>query len=202
MPKIKICGLSRHCDIEAVNAQNPDYIGFVFAKSRRQVTPEQAAALRKNLNPNIIPVGVFINEPPENILSLIQKGTIQMVQLHGTEDEEYIKKLKSVTDAPIIKAIPVQNPGGVQKWENTAADYLLLDNKTGGSGQNFNWDLIGKTTKPFFLAGGLNIDNIEKAIAAAAPYAVDISSGVETDGLKDPIKISEIIKKIKSRRTK
>jgi len=196
--KIKICGLTRPQDIDALNANKPDYIGFVFAESRRKVTPAQAAGLRKLLSPDIIPVGVFVDEAQENILALLRDGIIDVIQLHGSEDEEYIQKLKHLTDKTIIKAISVQNRGDVQKWSGTAADYLLLDHKGGGTGENFNWDLIGEIDKSYFLAGGLNAQNITEAILKTAPFAVDVSSGVETDGVKDPAKIKEFIRRVRN----
>jgi phosphoribosylanthranilate isomerase len=199
--KIKICGLSRPADIEAVNAAKPDYIGFVFTESKREVTPEQALSLRKLLSPGIIPVGVFVDEPVINIFSLVRGGVIDVIQLHGSEsieNEEYIRKLKLLTDTPVIKAVSVQSRGDVQKRSGTAADYLLLDNKGGGTGEPFDWDLIGKTDKPYFLAGGLSAENIAGAIAKTMPYAVDASSGVETNGVKDPEKIKEFIRRVRN----
>ena len=133
MVKVKICGLTRQSDIEAVNAVNPEYIGFVFVVSRRKVSHAQAFELRKSLFPGIIPVGVFVDETAQNILSLVRNGVIEAIQLHGSEDESYIERLKLLTDVPVIKAIAVQNKGDVQKWERTAADYLLLDNKDNGT---------------------------------------------------------------------
>ena len=198
MVKIKICGLSRLCDIEAVNESKPEYMGFVFAESRRQVTPGHAEELRAKLSPDITPVGVFVNEAIENVLRLIQNGIIDAIQLHGAEDEEYIKKLKESTNKPVIKAVSVERVGDVQKWIQTSADYLLLDNKNGGTGQAFDWHLIGELKKPFFLAGGLNSQNIKSAILTTSPFAVDISSGVETDGVKDKEKISSIIRRIRN----
>ena len=197
-PKIKICGLTRTCDIEAVNAAKPEYIGFVFAESRRRVTPEQAADLRRGLSDGIIPVGVFLYEKAAFIAELVKNGTIGMIQLHGNEDDEYIKSLKQLTDAPVIKAVPVQKAGDVQKYDLSSADYLLLDNKTGGTGHAFDWGLIGKSAKPYFLAGGLNIDNVAAAINQTAPFAVDVSSGVETNGLKDFVKINDFVGRVRS----
>ena len=197
MPKIKICGLTSPDDITAVNTHKPDYIGFVFAKSRRQITPTQAHALRTALHPSITPVGVFVNAPPELILSIIYSGTIEIIQLHGQEPESYIQHLRQSTKCPIIKAISVQNPGDVQKWENTSADYLLLDHMGGGTGATFNWDLIGKTQKPYFLAGGLTPQNIANAITKTTPYALDVSSGVEQGGKKCPTKIQNFIRVIR-----
>ena len=184
--KIKICGLTRLCDIKAVNEYKPNYIGFVFAESKRRVTPEQAAALRERLNHGIIPVGVFVNEEPQIILDLVQKKTIEMIQLHGDESEEYISKIKSLTGKPVIKA-----------GYSEAADYLLFDSPEPGSGKTFNWDTIGKVKKPFFLAGGLNIENVAEAILTLNPFAVDVSSGVETNGIKDPEKIKEFIRRVR-----
>ena len=195
--KVKICGLTRPCDIESVNIEKPDYIGFVFAESRRKVTPAQAKELRSKLATGIIPVGVFVDETTRNILSLVQNNVIEMVQLHGAESEEYITRLKELTTAPIIKAISVRHAGDVQKWALTAADYLLLDNKGGGTGQAFDWSLIGETTKPYFLAGGLDVNNIATAINQTTPFAVDVSSGVETDGYKNPAKIKEFIGRVR-----
>ncbi|MCL2884899.1 MAG: phosphoribosylanthranilate isomerase, partial [Oscillospiraceae bacterium] len=164
MTKIKICGLSRPADIDCVNELCPDYIGFVFAgSSRRHVTSEQAQALRARLCAGITPVGVFVNEPMENILALINSKTIDAVQLHGDEDKDYIVKLKSLTDVPIIKAVPVRRAGDVQHWQTSAADYLLLDAPGGGTGQGFDWDAVGSTNKPFFLAGGLSPQNVTSA---------------------------------------
>jgi phosphoribosylanthranilate isomerase len=192
--KIKICGLTRIEDIEAVNVAKPDYVGFVFAESRRKVSPAQANVLRGALRPEIIPVGVFVNETIENILLLVRENIIQAVQLHGAEDGNYIKELKSKTNIPIIKAVSVQKEGDAQAWENCAADFLLLDHKSGGTGETFNWNLIGKVTKPFFLAGGLSSENIADAIQMVKPFAVDTSSGVETSpGIKCAEKIRDFI---------
>ena len=198
MVKVKICGLTRPCDIETVNIEKPDYIGFVFADSRRKVSPGQAMTLRKGLRPEITPVGVFVDEAMENIIALMRNGIIGAVQLHGSEDEAYIEKLKSRTDKPIIKAIAVEQKGDLHKWDSTAADYLLLDNKTGGSGRAFDWALIGETVKPFFLAGGLNIENVAEAMHRAKPFAVDVSSGVEADGTKDSEKIINFIRMVRN----
>ena len=196
MTKTKICGLTRLCDIDAVNAVKLDYVGFVFAESRRKVTTEQAAKLKQLLRPSISVVGVFVDEPAPSILSLVNSGVIDVIQLHGSENEEYIFELKQLTNKPVIKAISVQSKGDVQKWSETAADFLLLDHKSGGTGHSFDWDLIGKVDGPFFLAGGLNAENVTKAIKKTTPFAVDVSSGVETNGVKNPIKIKEFIKAV------
>lgn len=197
-PLIKICGLLRQCDIDAVNIAKPEYIGFVFANSRLKISASRAYELRKKLSPDIISVGVFVNETVEKIVSFVCGGIINMVQLHGDETEDYIKTLKLSINKPVIKAISVTKAGDVQKWSDTCADYILFDNKSGATGTTFDWDLIGDVRRKFFLAGGLNIENIKSAIIKANPFAVDISSGVETDGLKDGEKIISIIRRIRN----
>jgi phosphoribosylanthranilate isomerase len=198
MTKIKICGLSKPCDIDFVNDAQPDYIGFVFAKSKRQVTPEQAKLLRKSLNKNITVVGVFVNEPLEHVASMLEEGIIDIPQLHGQEDEAYIKKLKAIVNAPVIKAVKVVDRGDITWAEECSADYLLLDNGPGGTGQRFDWSLIEAVNKPFFLAGGINCDNVKEAIGRVNPFAVDTSSGVETEGKKDKSKIMEFVRRAKN----
>ncbi len=201
MIKIKLCGLTRLQDIDIVNEVLPDYIGFVFAESRRKVCVEQAFNMKKCLNSSIKAVGVFVNAPSEDILSLCQNGIIDLVQLHGDEDAGYIEELKRNVSQPIIKAVRVQSPEIVLKAELLPCDYLLLDayqkNAYGGTGTSFDYTLIPALQKPFFLAGGLNAGNIKKA-ALLNPYCLDISSGVETDGNKDAAKIREIIGIIRS----
>ena len=199
MAKIKICGLSRPYDIYAVNDEKPEYAGFVFSKSRRNVTPQQAFELRNKLAPGIIPVGVFTDEKIGNIISLAQRGIFDVIQLHGSENEEYILRLKAFTDKPVIKAVAVLEEGDAQKWAETSADYLLLDGESGGKGKRFDWNLIGVVNKPFFLAGGLGVENIETALEKVKPFAVDVSSGVETDGFKDHAKIREFIRTVRNR---
>jgi len=189
--KIKICGLSRLCDIDYVNETKPDYIGFVFAeKSKRKINFETALLLRKNLNSDIIPVGVFVDEKIETICEIIKAGIIDIIQLHGSESDGYIKNIKELTNKPVIKS--AANLNGMRK----NADYILFDSIGGGTGKSFDWDILDKSkiNKPFFLAGGLNINNIKRAINQIKPFAVDISSGVETDGVKDKQKILDIIK--------
>lgn len=196
--KIKICGLFRDCDIDFVNEALPDFIGFVFAKSRRQVNTEWAAAVRPKLRPEITPVGVFVNEPAVNVAKLLIDDTITIAQLHGQENEAYIQELKSLTNKPLIKAVRVRSRQDITDAEHSAADFLLLDNGPGGTGESFDWKLAGEVQKPFFLAGGLKAENIAQAIAATNPYAVDLSSGVETDGRKDRAKIYEIVRRMRN----
>lgn len=197
MTKIKICGLQSDNDIAYVNELKPDYIGFVFMQGRRRyVSPERAASMRKMLDPSIQSVGVFVNEPVENVISLLQSGTIQIAQLHGQEDEAYVRTLKSFSDHPVIKAFIIRSGEDMQRALSFPSDYLLLDNGL-GTGETFNWSLIPEIDRPFFLAGGLTPDNVCEAIAKAHPYGVDTSSGVETDSHKDYQKIKAFINAVR-----
>lgn len=202
MTKVKICGLSRFVDVDMVNETLPDYIGFVFAKSRRQIDEETAAQLKSKLNRNIQAVGVFVNEDKARIIRLCKAGTIDIVQLHGDEDEGYSKELRVEISNPIIKAVRVRNRKDIERAESFPCDYLLFDtykeSQYGGSGETFDWTMITKVNKPYFLAGGLQSDNVIQAINQAHPYCLDVSSGVETDGWKDNKKIIEIVTKIRS----
>lgn len=192
MTKMKFCGLTRPCDMEAVNEIKPEYIGFVFAKkSKRYVTPQKAMELKKLLSPEILAVGVFVGEEPEVIARLLENGTIDIAQLHGSEDEEYICRLKAMTDKPIIKAIQVTDEStyAETKLPSCSVDYLLLDSGA-GTGTTFDWNKIEKLCKPYFLAGGLSPDNVGEAIELLHPYAVDVSSGIEEDGVKSKEKMA------------
>lgn len=199
MAKIKLCGLSRPEDIAAVNELLPDFIGFVFfPKSIRNVSPEQAWELKQLLDPSIQAVGVFVNEPQENIVSYLEKGIIDVAQLHGKEDEAYIAKLRTMTDKPIIQAFRIDTEENVKRAEKSSADFILLDSGAGGTGTVFDWSLIKNISRPFFLAGGLGIENVGSAIQNLAPYAVDISSGIETDGKKDRNKMIQFVQNIRN----
>lgn len=185
MTKIKICGLRREQDICYANELMPDYIGFVFLKGKmRYVTFEEAAHLRSLLDPAILAVGVFVNEPAENVIRLLQAGTIQIAQLHGQEDEAYAEELRRAGDHCIIRAFAVRSSEDIHRAFAFPADYPLLDNGK-GTGETFDWSLFQEQEKPFFLAGGLSPENVKEAIECFHPYAVDVSSGVETDGFKD-----------------
>lgn len=199
MLKIKICGLRRLEDIEMANKYMPDFIGFVFADSKRKVTHNQAYELKEKLNPEIVSVGVFVDARPEEILELFGEGIIDMAQLHGSESEDYILDLKQRTDGElkIINAIEMTNETDLFAYDNSNADYLLLDSGK-GSGKTFDWQLIRKDLKKdFFLAGGLDSSNVKEAIRQFNPYAVDLSSSLEVDGFKDENKIKEIMEAIK-----
>ena len=198
MVKIKICGLRRLEDIEIVNKYKPDYIGFVFADSKRKVSHEQASKMKDYLSSDIISVGVFVNADCEEILKLYHEGIIDMAQLHGDENEEYINYLKEKTnnELKIIKAIEMSHDNDLFNYDDSQADFLLLDSGK-GSGKTFDWSLIRKDLKKeFFLAGGINSENAVQAIDEFSPYAIDLSSSLEVDGYKDEKKVKEIMEVI------
>lgn len=193
MTRIKLCGLSCLCDIETANKLKPDYIGFVFApQSRRYITPEQAAEMKRLLDPGICAVGVFTDETPEGAAELLNRGVIDMAQLHGNEDEAYIRKLRKLTDRPMIRAFQIKNGKDAAEAEQSQADYILLDSGA-GTGTAFNWDLIKNIKRSYFLAGGLDAENVPYGIKALRPFAVDVSSGIETDGKKDYGKMAAFV---------
>ncbi len=192
MIKIKFCGLKRIEDIEAANIIKPDYIGFVFAKkSKRYVDFETAAKLKEALNPNIKAVGVFVDEEPETIAKLYTEGIIRIAQLHGSEDEAYIKKLRSLADLKLIKAFGVSSKEDILRAEESSADLILVDGKSPGSGNSFDWRLLEDIKRPYILAGGLNRKTLEEALEKLNPYGVDVSSGIEREGFKDAAKMKE-----------
>lgn len=192
--KIKLCGLTRSCDIEAVNELQPDYIGFVFAKkSRRYVSPEKAEELKAMLAPGIQAVGVFVNEEPEQIVSLLEAGTIDVAQLHGQEGEREIRRLRELTDHPLIQAFRIDTEQDVERANASTADYVLLDSGAGGTGTVFDWDLLQSIRRPYFLAGGLDTENLGTIKAKLNPYGIDVSSGIETDGYKDKEKMTAFV---------
>lgn len=193
MTKIKICGLTRECDITAVNMLLPEYIGFVFAqKSKRYISPEKALNLRKSLDKRIIPVGVFVNDDIGSVARLVNNHTIDIVQLHGNETDDYIKVLRDKVYCKIIKAFKITGYGDIEKANDSIADYVLLDSG-GGTGKTFDHSLISKINRPYFLAGGVSIDNVKKLINLYNPYAVDVSSSLETDGFKDNEKMKNFV---------
>ncbi len=199
--KIKICGLRRKEDIAIVNETEPDYIGFVFANSKREVSEETAAELAGLLKPQIRKVGVFVDAPPERVIRLLQKGVIDLAQLHGSESEADVRRIRMATGKEVIRT-RILNPKDALDSIDTEADYLLFDSGK-GSGKVLNWqELAGgtKVTKPYFLAGGLNTENVTQALTQLrenVPYAVDVSSGVETDGYKDVAKVRTFIEKVR-----
>ncbi|WP_349946506.1 phosphoribosylanthranilate isomerase [Lacrimispora sp. BS-2] len=200
---IKICGLTRREDILAVNALKPDYAGFVFAPGKRRLTGPEAKMLKELMLPEIPAVGVFVNSPIEDILSLAESGTIDLIQLHGNEDRDYMMELKSrlAPGLPVIKAIRVRQAEDMKEAEDLPADFLLFDAYTkglyGGSGKTFDWSMVPDIKKPWFLAGGIDASNIKQAMKTKA-FCLDLSSSVETEGKKDPGKIKEIIQIVRS----
>lgn len=188
MAKIKICGLKRLEDIKYANELVPDFVGFILSDGfKRSIKPQQAVHLKAKLSDNIKAVGVFVDEPAEAIDCFLRQGVIDIVQLHGGETPEFCSKI----NAPVIKMLKPTDFDKISQYE-PYVDYFLFDSGT-GTGKTFDWSKIPKTQKPFFLAGGLNKENIPLAIKTVNPYAVDLSSCVETDGCKDYIKMKEVM---------
>ena len=197
MTKIKFCGLTRKCDIEAVNELGPEYIGFVFwPRSKRVVTREQASELKAMLDPSIKAVGVFVDEDIEVVKSLLNDDIIDIAQLHGSEDGTYINDLKMSTGKPVIKAFKIRSEDDGRQAEESPADMVLLDSGM-GTGKTFNWEIIKGVKRPFFLAGGLAPDNAAEAIRELHPYALDVSSGIETEGIKDIKKMADFYEAVR-----
>ena len=192
MTKVKICGLSNKEAVETAVSAGADYIGFVFAPSKRQVTLEEAAELAKLIPVNVKKVGVFVSPSRVQLLEAIEKVGLDLVQVHGQVGDDLLEDLPCAS----IQAVQVDENGHVP---HSRADYLLFDAPVAGSGQTFDWGRLDTTglTQPFFIAGGLNEDNVVKAIQHFTPYAVDVSSGVETDGQKDHEKIRRFIERVK-----
>ena len=198
MTKIKICGLKRIEDIEAVNTLYPDYIGFVFADfSHRYVDKQKAGELKSKLDPRIKAVGVFVNEDVNFVAELLNEGIIDIAQLHGSEDEDYIRELRSRSDAEIIRAFNTNKVADISEIENSSADMVLVDSGT-GSGETFDWSKLKEIKRPYLLAGGLGPDNIAHAVESIHPYGVDVSSGVETDRHKDSDKMKRFVNIVRS----
>ena len=194
MTRIKLCGLKRTQDIEKANELKPDYVGFVFyQKSRRAVLDGEAEALRELLDPSIESVGVFVNEPEVHVAQLLNRGIIQIAQLHGTEDLAYIQHLRQLTDGPVWKAFAMDSNENAFFAQQSSADMVLLDSAGGGTGTVFQWELLNQISRPYFLAGGLTPENVKDAVKMLDPYGVDVSSGIETNGKKDPKKMEAFV---------
>ena len=200
--RIKVCGLKRPEDIESVNLAKADLCGFIveFPKSSRCVSRQLLTELTAELDPEIIPVGVFVNSPVELPAELAETGVIRAIQLHGQEDEEYIRQLRELAgdDIPVIQAFSIRTMEDLRRAEKSSADHILLDQGSGGTGKTFDWSLAEDFARPFILAGGLGTDNLAEAIEWLSPWAVDLSSSLETDGLKDREKIIEAVKIVRS----
>lgn len=202
-PKVKFCGMKTREDIAIVNRYTPDYVGFIFAESKRQVSMQTANDLAKNLDEKIKKVGVFVNTSLTQIEEIAQKVSLDIIQLHGDEDNEFIKALKNKLDLPIWQAIKVKDIVDIERAKQSIADMILFDayvkDSAGGTGKSFNWDLLKDFTGEFILAGGINKQNIIRAIRTTKPYIVDISSGIEKDNHKDENEvktISELLRKV------
>lgn len=202
MSKIKICGVTTLDDIECVNKSRCDYVGFVFAESKRKVSIDLALMLKKNLNKNMLSVGVFVDEDIDFIKRLCDSQIVDLIQLHGNENSCYISQIKLITNKPVIKAFRIRDINDVKLSIESNADFLLFDTydklSIGGTGKTFDWDLIKGVNRDYFLAGGLNYDNIPMAYLRLKPFAFDVSSGVESNGAKDCKKISEIVSLVRS----
>lgn len=198
--KIKLCGMFRDCDIDYVNEAQPDYVGFIvmFPKSHRNIDLETALRLKKRLSPSIKSVAVSVDAPVEQFAEFAQSGAADLLQLHGSENAEYIAELRKLTDVPLIKAVKVTSPEDIIVAQKLDVDYLLLDSGT-GSGLAFDHSLIDRSriTKPFFLAGGLDPENVREAALRVKPYGVDMSSGIETDKVKDREKILAAVNEVR-----
>lgn len=209
IPKIKICGLTRDCDIDYVNEAQPEYIGFVFAKSKRQISPEQAMTLKTKIRKGISVVGVFIDAPQKQVIRLMKDKVIDIAQFHGNESPFYVEEIKKQIDGSLIKAVGIgkneYSDSFFETYKEAGADYFLFDSvlesnptRYGGTGITFDWCKTPKVSLPFFLAGGLHANNIETAISIAEPYGIDVSSGVEANGVKDKDKILEMIRRVRN----
>lgn len=197
MTRIKMCGLRREEDIGAVNGLQPEYVGFVFFPgSKRYVTPETARGLKAGLAPEIRAAGVFVDEAPETVARMLNEGIIDLAQLHGHEDEAYLENLRKLTDKPLIRAFRIRNEKDALQAQASSADEILLD-AGAGDGKTFDWSWLRAVTRPYFLAGGLNPDNVSRAVKELKPYAVDVSSGIETDGYKDIVKMRAFVQAVR-----
>lgn len=198
MTKIKICGLVRERDIDYVNQYLPDYAGFIlnFPRSHRNLSPEKAQSLVRLLNPGIQAVGVVVNQPLEWAMDLLNQGFLDALQLHGSEDEAYIQALKEATGRPVWKAFQIKNVSDLEAARACGADQIILDSGQ-GSGECFDWALLQHFHRPYFLAGGLGPQNVVRAVKALHPYGIDLSSGIETNGVKDKGKLSSVIASVR-----
>lgn len=198
--KVKLCGMFRDCDIDYVNEAMPDYVGFIvmFPKSHRNIDLETALRLKKRLAAGIKSVAVSVDAPVEKFAEFAQSGVADLLQLHGNENEEYIARLRKLTDIPLIKAVKVTEFDNILRAQELDVDFLLLDSGT-GTGRSFDHSLIDREriTKPFFLAGGLTPENIRDAAEKIKPYGVDMSSGIETDRIKDREKILAAVREVR-----
>lgn len=199
MMKVKFCGIKKIEDINMCNALVPDFIGFIFwDKSKRNISMDKAKELKLVLDKRIKVVGVFVDENIENIINFSNQNIMDIIQLHGNENNKYIKYLQDTTKKPIIKAFKIISHDDIINANESVADYVMLDNGY-GTGKSFDWNLIKNVKRDYFLAGGLNVNNVEEAITKLKPFAVDVSSGIETDGAKDELKMQEFLKIVRNK---
>ena len=198
--KIKICGLKRIEDVISVNVAEPDYCGFIFnvSGSRRSIGAEQLNILVDMLNPEIVPIGVFVNEKTDVILRIVRESGIRMVQLHGQENGEIIHTIQSKAQVPVIKAVSVRSKEDVRSAVLSPADYLLFDCGEGGTGQTFDWNLLEDIPRPYFMAGGIGTHNMEEVLRRFSPFELDVNSSVETDRQKDGKKILAAVRMLRT----
>lgn len=197
--KLKICGLKRPEDIAYANEYKPDYVGFIinFPKSHRNVDLDRLRLLSKEVDPAIKKVGVFVDEPVDSIAKMLEEDLIDIVQLHGNQDEAFIQALRQETDQEIWKAFSIASTEDVAEAKASSADKVLLDQGRGGTGKSFDWSLIQDFDRPYFLAGGMNLETIPLALEQLTPYGIDTSSGAETNKLKDPEKMKNLVRMVK-----
>lgn len=197
MTKIKFCGNKTAAAIEAMNEILPDYAGFILSpRFRRYVPKDELTRLTAMLDRRIKRVGVFVDNPFEEVKSALESGIIDIAQLHGSEDDNFILRLKELTKKPIIKAFKIASDADIIRARSSPADYILLDSGT-GTGKSFDWSLIKNLGREFFLAGGLCPENAAEAIEKCRPYCLDVSSGIETDGEKDPEKMKKFAENVR-----
>jgi len=203
MTKVKICGLKEQQHVQAAVEAGADAIGFVFAPSKRRVTVEQAKQLAKHVLDGVLKIGVFVNPSAEELRTAVEEVPLDYVQYHGEESPEFIRQ----QGYPAIKALSVRSAEDIQLAANYDVDYYLFDapgtNFKGGSGHTFDWtllEMVGIPREKLILAGGLQAENIEEAVSLVSPFMVDVSSGVETDGVKDIVKINAFIQALKKGR--
>lgn len=195
--KVKFCGMVKSQDIEMANGLLPDYAGFVFAKkSKRCISSERAKELKARLLPDIRAVGVFVNEKPDLVAGLLNEGVIDLAQLHGDEDDTYIRQLKKLTEKPVMQAFLIRDRKDLERAQRSPADMILMD-AGAGSGAVFDWKLVGRFDRPYFLAGGLSADNVAAAISILHPYGVDVSSGIEVSGAKNKEKMTAFMEAVR-----
>lgn len=197
MTNIKFCGLMRPCDVSWANEIRPQFAGFVFwQKSKRLIDESTAAKIKSMLDKSVTAVGVFVDSPVEQVAALLNNGTIDMAQLHGSEDENYVAKLRALAHGPVIKAFKVMTKDDLNVAKASSADFVLLDAGMGG-GKAFDWSLLEGFDRRFFLAGGLDETNVAQAIKKLKPFAVDVSSGIETNGFKDKQKMARFAQEVR-----